>query len=53
VVEWSGGRKVDGLGRRGFGGSGCCVAIISHIHDFLTVRGGVTEFLLIGCWPSG
>jgi len=37
--SWGG--KVDSLGWRGFGSSGGWAAIITQIHGFLTVGGGV------------
>jgi len=41
LLEGSGGGKGDGRGWRGTGSSGCWAAIVTHIHGFLTIGGGV------------
>jgi len=48
-LEGSGGGKVDSLGCRGYGGRRCWAAIVAHIHDFLTVGGGIGQ-LFVGRW---
>jgi len=37
---FEGGKVIRG-GSKGFGSTGCRAAIVSHIHRFFTVRGGV------------
>ena len=50
LADGSGGGKVDGPGWRGFGSRGSWEAIVTHIHEFLTVEAGIRKFLVGGGW---